>query len=176
MDVNTSYRYKAINTTSYNSLAAYIATVPPTASVTATLHPGLSTIVVSGNFVADVNRFIDEENLEFHINPIAVHAENLGEVIDNETTDAATLRKIIYSMMEKKRQSDEQHEEEAKSLHSDLLKCEDDLFKCEADLLEAQRLRDSYREQWARCRAELTRVRKQVEAIAVMQQSIFPKK
>ncbi len=169
MDVNTSYRYKAINTTSYNSLAAYIATVPPTASVTATLHPGLSTIVVSGNFVADVNRFIDEENLEFHINPIAVHAENLGEVIDNETTDAATLRKIIYSMMEKKRQSDEQHEEEAKSLHSDLLKCED-------DLLEAQRLRDSYREQWARCRAELTRVRKQVEAIAVMQQSIFPKK
>lgn len=169
MDVNTSYRYKAINTTSYNSLAAYIATVPPTASVTATLHPGLSTIVVSGNFVADVNRFIDEENLEFHINPIAVHAENLGEVIDNEITDAATLRKIIYSMMEKKRQSDEQHEEEAKSLHSDLLKCED-------DLLEAQRLRDSYREQWARCRAELTRVRKQVEAIAVMQQSIFPKK
>jgi len=169
MDVNTSYRYKAINTTSYNSLAAYIATVPPTAAVTATLHPALSTIVVSGNFVADVNRFIDEENLEFHINPIAVHAENLGEVIDNETTDAATLRKIIYSMMEKKRQSDEQHDEEAKSLHSDL-------FKCEADLLEAQRLRDSYREQWARCRAELTRVRKQVEAIAVMQQSIFPKK
>lgn len=169
MDVNTSYRYKAINTTSYNSLAAYIATVPPTASVTATLHPGLSTIVVSGNFVADVNRFIDEENLEFHINPIAVHAENLGEVIDNETTDAATLRKIIYSMMEKKRQSDEMHDNIVKSLS-------DDLEKTEAELLEAQRLRDSYREQWARCRAELTRVRKQVEAIAVMQQSIFPKK
>lgn len=169
MDVNTSYRYKAINTTSYNSLAAYIATVPPTAAVTATLHPALSTIVVSGNFVADVNRFIDEENLEFHINPIAVHAENLGEVIDNETTDAATLRKIIYSMMEKKRQSDEMHDNIVKSLS-------DDLEKTEAELLEAQRLRDSYREQWARCRAELTRVRKQVEAIAVMQQSIFPKK
>lgn len=169
MDVNTSYRYKAINTTSYNSLAAYIATVPPTASVTATLHPGLSTIVVSGNFVADVNRFIDEENLEFHINPIAIHDENLGEVIDNEITDAATLRKIIYSMMEKKRQSDEMHDNIVKSLS-------DDLEKTEADLLEAQRLRDSYREQWARCRAELTRVRKQVEAIAVMQQSIFPKK
>lgn len=169
MDVNTSYRYKAINTTSYNSLAAYIATVPPTASVTATLHPGLSTIVVSGNFVADVNRFIDEENLEFHISPIAVHDENLGEVIDNETTDAATLRKIIYSMMEKKRQSDEMHDNIVKSLS-------DDLEKTEAELLEAQRLRDSYREQWARCRAELTRVRKQVEAIAVMQQSIFPKK
>lgn len=169
MDVNTSYRYKAINTTSYNSLAAYIATVPPTASVTATLHPGLSTIVVSGNFVADVNRFIDEENLEFHINPIAIHDENLGEVIDNEITDAATLRKIIYSMMEKKRQSDEMHDNIVKSLS-------DDLEKTEAELLEAQRLRDSYREQWARCRAELTRVRKQVEAIAVMQQSIFPKK
>lgn len=169
MDVNTSYRYKAINTTSYNSLAAYIATVPPTAAVTATLHPALSTIVVSGNFVADVNRFIDEENLEFHINPIAIHDENLGEVIDNEITDAATLRKIIYSMMEKKRQSDEMHDNAVKSLS-------DDLEKTEADLLEAQRLRDSYREQWARCRAELTRVRKQVEAIAVMQQSIFPKK
>ena len=169
MDVNTSYRSKAINTTSYNSLAAYIATVPPTAAVTATLHPALSTIVVSGNFVADVNRFIDEENLEFHINPIAIHDENLGEVIDNEITDAATLRKIIYSMMEKKRQSDEMHDNIVKSLS-------DDLEKTEAELLEAQRLRDSYREQWARCRAELTRVRKQVEAIAVMQQSIFPKK
>ena len=169
MDVNTSYRYKAINTTSYNSLAANIETLPPTAAVTATLHPALSTIVVSGNFVADVNRFIDEENLEFHINPIAIHDENLGEVIDNEITDAATLRKIIYSMMEKKRQSDEMHDNIVKSLS-------DDLEKTEAELLEAQRLRDSYREQWARCRAELTRVRKQVEAIAVMQQSIFPKK
>ena len=143
--------------------------MPPTAAVTATLHPALSTIVVSGNFVADVNRFIDEENLEFHINPIAIHDENLGEVIDNEITDAATLRKIIYSMMEKKRQSDEMHDNIVKSLS-------DDLEKTEAELLEAQRLRDSYREQWARCRAELTRVRKQVEAIAVMQQSIFPKK
>ena len=169
MDVNTSYRYKAINTTSYNSLAAYIATVPPTAAVTATLHPALSTIVVSGNFVADVNRFIDEENLEFHINPIAIHDENLGEVIDNEITDAATLRKIIYSMMEKKRQSDEMHDNIVKSLS-------DDLEKTEAELLEAQRLRDSYREQWARCRAELTPERKQVEAIAVMQQSNYPKK
>ena len=90
-------------------------------------------------------------------------------MIDNEITDAATLRKIIYSMMEKKRQSDEMHDNIVKSLS-------DDLEKTEAELLEAQRLRDSYREQWARCRAELTRVRKQVEAIAVMQQSIFPKK
>ena len=165
MELTTSNQYKALNEASYNSLAAYASTIP----ATVTLHPGFLTIVISEDAAKEVGEFIDDNGLDFRISQIEVDDDNLRDVIDNATTDANTLRKIIYSMMEKKRQSDEQHEEEAKSLHSDL-------FKCEADLLEAQRLRDSYREQWARCRAELTRVRKQVEAIAVMQQSIFPKK
>jgi len=160
MDVNTSYRYKAINTTSYNSLAAYIATVPPTAAVTATLHPALSTIVVSGNFVADVNRFIDEENLEFHINPIAVHAENLGEVIDNETTDAATLRKIIYQLLEEKRAMAETH----KSVLDDITK------QCDS----AKENRDMYQKWYYETKQGADRVKSQVKAIAVLVNSIFP--
>lgn len=117
MDQNTAYQYKAINEDSYNSLAAYAVTT----HATVTLHPGLLTIVISSNATNEVGEFIDSEGLDFHINPIEVHDENLGEVIDNETTDADTLRKIIYRMMGQREAMEEQH----KSILEDITKQRD---------------------------------------------------
>ena len=95
MDQNTAYQYKALNEDSYNSLAAFAVSTP----ATVTLHPGLLTIVITGDDANEVGKFIDREGLDFHINPIEFHDETLGAVIDCETTDAGTLRKIIYRMM-----------------------------------------------------------------------------
>lgn len=95
MELSTSYQYKAINEESYNSLAAYATTIP----ATVTLHPGLLTIVISENAAKEVGEFIDENGLDFHINQIEVDEDNLRDVIDSATTDADTLRKIIYRVL-----------------------------------------------------------------------------
>lgn len=158
MDQNTAYQYKAINEDSYNSLAAYAVTIP----ATVTLHPGLLTIVISSNATNEVGEFIDSEGLDFHINPIEVHDENLGEVIDNETTDADTLRKIIYRMMGQREAMEEQH----KSILDEITAQRD----------EAQKGRDNYSRWYSEEAAHNNRVKSQVQAIAVLINSIFPEK
>lgn len=104
MELNTSYQYKAFNKDSYNSLAAYATTIP----ATVTLHPGLLTIVISDNTAKEVGQFIDDNGLSFHINQIEVDVDNLGEVIESETTDASTLRVILRHLLERKREIAEQ--------------------------------------------------------------------
>lgn len=156
MDQNTAYQYKAINEDSYNSLAAYAVTT----SATVTLHPGLLTIVISSNATNEVDEFIDSEGLDFHINPIEVHDENLRDVIDSETTDANTLRKIIYQLLEEKRAMAETH----KSVLDDITKQRDS----------AKENRDLYQKWYHETAGKADRVKSQVKAIAVLVNSIFP--
>ena len=158
MAQNTPYQYKAMNEDSYNSLAAYAVTTP----ATVTLHPGLLTIVISGDAANEVGQFIDSEGLDFHINPIEVHDENLGEVIDNETTDADTLRKIIYRLMGQREAMEEQHN----NILADITAQRDD----------AQKSRDNYSKWLSEEAAYSNRVKSQVQAIAVLINSIFPEK
>lgn len=107
MELNTPYQYKALNKDSYNSLAAYVTTIP----ATVTLHPGLLAIVISENAAKEVGQFIDDNGLSFHINQIEVDMDKLGEVIECETTDASTLRVIIRHLLERKREMAKQEGE-----------------------------------------------------------------
>lgn len=161
MDTKTSYQYKASNEDSYNSLAAYVATAPTIAAVTATLHPGLLTIVVSGNYASIVDQFIKNEDLDFQSNPIEVHDENLGDVIDNETTDADTLRKIIYRMMGQKSAMVEHYE----SAIAEITKDRDTVKKD----------RDLYIRWYTECNERADRIKGQVQAIALLLNEIYPK-
>lgn len=156
MELTTSYQYKAVNEASYNSLAAYASTIP----ATVTLHPGLLTIVISENANKEVGEFIDDNGLDFHINPIEVDDDNLRDVIDSETTDADTLRKIIYRMMEEKRAMAETH----KSVLEDITKQRDS----------AKENRDMYQKWYYETKQGADRVKSQVKAIAVLVNSIFP--
>jgi len=156
MELTTSNQYKALNEASYNSLAAYASTIPETV----TMHPGLLTIVISEDATKEIGQFIDDNGLDFHINPIEVHDENLGDVIDNATTDANTLRKIIYQLLEEKRAMAETH----KSVLDDITK------QCDS----AKENRDMYQKWYYETKQGADRVKSQVKAIAVLVNSIFP--
>lgn len=156
MELTTSNQYKALNEASYNSLAAYASTIP----ATVTLHPGFLTIVISEDAAKEVGEFIDDNGLDFRINPIEVHDENLGDVIDNATTDANTLRKIIYQLLEEKRAMAETH----KSVLDDITK------QCDS----AKENRDMYQKWYYETKQGADRVKSQVKAIAVLVNSIFP--
>lgn len=158
MEQNTAYQYKALNEDSYNSLAAFAVTTP----ATVTLHPGLLTIVISDNSTNEIGEFIDSEGLDFHINPIEVHDETLGYVIDCETTDAGTLRKIIHRMMAE-RIAMEDHN---KGIIAEITAQRD----------EAQKGRDNYSRWYSEEAANANRVKSKVQAIAVLLNSIFPEK
>lgn len=156
MELNTPYQYKALTEDSYNSLAAYASTIP----ATVTLHPGLLTIVISENATKEVGKFIDDNGLDFHINQIEVDDDNLRDVIDSETTDANTLRKIIYQLLEEKRAMAETH----KSVLDDITKQRDS----------AKENRDMYQKWYYETKQGADRVKSQVKAIAVLVNSIFP--
>lgn len=158
MELTTSYQYKAINEASYNSLAAYASTIP----ATVTLHPGLLTIVISENATKEVGKFIDDNGLDFHINQIEVDDDNLRDVIDSETTDADTLRKIIYRMMGEKQSMIEAHESVLDSITK----------QCDS----AKKDRDMYQKWYYETTEKTDRVKSQIQAIAVLVNSIFPEK
>lgn len=156
MELTTSNQYKALNEASYNSLAAYASTIP----ATVTLHPGFLTIVISEDATKKVGEFIDDNGLDFRISQIEVDDDNLRNVIDSETTDANTLRKIIYQLLEEKRAMAETH----KSVLDDITK------QCDS----AKENRDMYQKWYYETKQGADRVKSQVKAIAVLVNSIFP--
>lgn len=155
MELNTPYQYKALNEDSYNSLAAYASTIP----ATVTLHPGLLTIVIPEAAAKEVGQFIDDNGLDFHINQIEADDDNLRDVIDSETTDAGTLRNIIYRMMEEKRAMAESH----RSVLDDITK----------QYESAKESSDMYQRWYSDAQDKADRVKSQVQAIAVLVNSIF---
>lgn len=107
MKQNTTYQYKANNASSYDVLVHYAADL----NVNVQLFPAMLTINIDGSAADGIGKFIDDKGLDFHIAPIEVHDENLGEVIDNETIDPDTLRGIIRRMIEHKREMAKQEGE-----------------------------------------------------------------
>lgn len=158
MELTTSNQYKALNEASYNSLAAYASTIP----ATVTLHPGFLTIVISEDATKEVSEFIDDNGLDFRISQIEVDDDNLLDVIDSETTDADTLRKIIYRMMGEKQSMIETHEGVLESITKQYESAKDN---CEI-----------YQRWYSETSAKADRVESQVKAIAVLVNSIFPEK
>ncbi len=158
MEQNTTIQYEALNDGSYNELAAYVINLVGNVS----LFPAQNTIVIDGRFSNDVGKFIDEEGLDFHINPIEVHDENLGELIDNETTDPGTLRNIIYRLLEQRSHMTEQHETVIAEM----------TLKREA----AEKDRDMYMRWYSESNNRANRIKSQVQAIAVLINEIFPEK
>lgn len=97
MEATTSYQYKALNVSSYRVLAAYVANL----SANVSLYPEKLAIVIDGKAHVEVGKYIDDQALDFNIAPIELHNESLGELIDEEAVDAASLRKVIHMMIER---------------------------------------------------------------------------
>lgn len=156
MNLHTPFKFTASDDTSYNSIAACAVTI----DATVTLHPDLLTVVVSSEGVGEMGQFIEDSALDIKVSQIEVNDDNLTDVIESRTTDAGTLRKIIYRMMEEKRAMAETH----KSVLDDITK------QCDS----SKENRDMYREWYYETKQGADRVKSQVRAIAVLVNSIFP--
>lgn len=165
MNQSTAIQYTANNIESYNALAEYAVTLP----VAVTLHPAQRAIVITEDAADEVGAYIDNEGLDFHINPIVAHDENMMDVVENETTDAGTLRHIIYRMVEQKKQMTEAAAQVQESVTERIGQLERDKQKANDDV-------DLYRRMYQDKAGELIRVKRQIQAISLLYQSIFPEK
>ena len=156
MNLHTPFKFTASDDTSYNSIAACAVTI----DATVTLHPDLLTVVVSSEGVGEMGQFIEGSALDIKVSQIEVNDDNLTDVIESRTTDAGTLRKIIYRMMEEKRAMAETH----KSVLDDITK------QCDS----SKENRDMYQKWYYETKQGADRVKSQVRAIAVLVNSIFP--
>lgn len=154
---NNSYRYAALSEESYDSLAAFASTI----SAQVTLFPALHIIVVANDGVAEVGKFIDDYALDFHIEPIEIDEDNLMEVVECEATDSYTLREIISCMKAEREAMMQSHEAVVAELKQQ---------KAEAD-----KRRERYSQWLSKASAQNDRVKAQVEAIAVLINSIYQK-
>lgn len=145
MEQTTSVHYKALDKASYNSLASYVVAL----NVTVTLFPEETSIVMDKSISETVRKFIDAKGLKFDIKPLAIHDENLGEVIDNPTTDAETMRLIAYRLLGRQKAMTDKLSDVASS-------------------------KEQYCRFWDRARKENNRIKSQIENIAQLMLSIFP--
>lgn len=152
-----SYRYAALSEDSYNSLAAFASTIP----AQVTLFPALHIIVVANDGVAEVGKFIDDNALDFQIGPIEIDADNLMATLECEATDPYTLREIISYMKSERASMMQAHE----AVVADL--------KHQRAVAESRRTR--YSRWFNEASARNDRVKAQVDAIAVLLNSIYPK-
>lgn len=156
MNLHTPFKFTASDDTSYNSIAACAVTI----DATVTLHPDLLTVVVSSEGVGEMGQFIEDSALDIKVSQIEVNDDNLTDVIESRTTDAGTLRKIIYQLLEEKRAMAETH----KSVLDDITK------QCDS----SKENRDMYQKWYYETKQGADRVKSQVRAIAMLVNSIFP--
>ena len=152
-----SYRYAALSEDSYNSLAAFASTIP----AQVTLFPALHIIVVANDGVVEIGKFIDDNALDFQIGPIEIDADNFMATVECEATDPYTLREIISYMKSERASMKQAHE----AVEAD--------FKRQRDMAKSRC--DRYSRWFNEASARNDRVKAQVEAIAALISSIYPK-
>lgn len=123
----TPYCYKALSAEDYNTLAAYIVT----SNLDASFFPKRFTIVVTPKedeevAFKEVGKFIDNEGLSFHINPIILDDINENNLINDEVTPSYMITEILVRKLT-------EHLDEEKSLKAQLTACEDNLSKAIID-------------------------------------------
>lgn len=149
----TTYKYVANNKDSYNSLAAYAVTLP----VTVTLFPQYNTIAISEDAANEVGKFIDGEALDFTIKVAQTEVDDTEDLLDDPTTDSSILREI------------------AESFQADKTALSVQTKQFQADLDKVTETKNNYYRYWTDADKKYDRIKGQVEAIAVLVSSIFPK-
>lgn len=157
MEQNNSYRYEAKNVGSYNELAVYATQLRGNVS----LFPELNTIVVDGRFANDVGKFIDKEGLDFFISPIEIEDDELINLVNTEAIDTETLRRVTCRIIALSNRAAEKQD----NIIAEITAADESVKKD----------RDFYRELYLKYANKNDRIKKQVQALAVLVDSIFPK-
>lgn len=149
-----SIQYIANDKGSYTSLANFAVTL----GTDVTLFPDYNTIVLSEASANDAGAYIDKEGLNFHIEPIDADDADPEMLVSFRTADAATLRGLAERLIGQKAAVDEE-----------LAQVRESLTKARNDV---EMYSKWYREELA----TNDRVKAQIQAIAVLYQSIFADK
>ena len=158
MNQITAYRYEANNSGSYNELAAYAINLVANVS----LFPSLNTIVIDESASEGVGKFIDSKGLDFHISPIEIEDGNIGDLVNSETVDAATLRQVIIRM---RQNHDAAIDDMVEQLNESKKKFE--IADYDRDIYQ-QMYRDSVKRS--------DRVKTQIQAIASILSTLYPER
>lgn len=149
-----SIQYIANDKGSYTSLANFAVTL----GTDVTLFPDYNTIVLSEASANDAGAYIDKEGLNFHIEPVDADDIDPEMLVSFRTADAATLRRLAERLIDQKAAVDE----ELANVRESLTKARNDV----------EMYSKWYREELA----TNDRVKAQIQAIAVLYQSIFADK
>lgn len=149
-----SIQYIANDKGSYTSLANFAVTL----GTDVTLFPDYNTIVLTEASANDAGAYIDKEGLNFHIEPIDADDADPEMLVSFRTADAATLRGLAERLIGQKAAVDEE-----------LAQVRESLTKARNDV---EMYSKWYREELA----TNDRVKSQIQAIAVLYQSIFADK
>lgn len=153
MTIN-SIQYIANDKGSYTSLANFAVTL----RTDVTLFPDYNTIVLTEASANDAGAFIDKEGLNFHIEPVDADDIDPEMLVSFRTADAATLRRLAERMIDQKAAVDE----ELANVRESLTKARNDV--------------ETYSKWYREELATNDRVKAQIQAIAVLYQSIFADK
>lgn len=149
-----SIQYIANDKGSYTSLANFAVTL----GTDVTLFPDYNTIVLSEASANDAGAYIDKEGLNFHIEPIDADDADPEMLVSFRTADAATLRGLAERLIGQKAAVDEE------------------LAQVRESLTKARKLVEMYSKWYRDELATNDRVKSQIQAIAVLYQSIFADK
>lgn len=149
-----SIQYIANDKGSYTSLANFAVTL----GTDVTLFPDYNTIVLSEASANDAGAYIDKEGLNFHIEPIDADDADPEMLVSFRTADAATLRGLAERLIGQKAAVDEE-----------LAQVRESLTKACNDV-------ETYSKWYRDELATNDRVKAQIQAIAVLYQSIFADK
>lgn len=149
-----SIQYIANDKGSYTSLANFAVTL----GTDVTLFPDYNTIVISEASANDAGAYIDKEGLNFHIEPVDADDIDPEMLVSFRTADAATLRGLAERLIGQKAAVDEE-----------LAQVRESLTKARNDV-------EMYSKWYRDELATNDRVKSQIQAIAVLYQSIFADK
>lgn len=149
-----SIQYIANDKGSYTSLANFAVTL----GTDVTLFPDYNTIVLSEASANDAGAYIDKEGLNFHIEPIDADDADPEMLVSFRTADAATLRGLAERLIGQKAAVDEE------------------LANVRESLTNARNDVEMYSKWYRDELATNDRVKAQIQAIAVLYQSIFADK
>lgn len=149
-----SIQYIANDKGSYTSLANFAVTL----GTDVTLFPDYNTIVLTEASANDAGAYIDKEGLNFHIEPIDADDADPEMLVSFRTADAATLRGLAERLIGQKAAVDEE-----------LAQVRESLTKACNDV-------ETYSKWYREELATNDRVKAQIQAIAVLYQSIFADK
>ena len=149
-----SIQYIANDKGSYTSLANFAVTL----GTDVTLFPDYNTIVLSEASANDAGAYIDKEGLNFHIEPVDADDIDPEMLVSFRTADAATLRGLAERLIGQKAAVDEE------------------LAQVRESLTTARNDVETYSKWYREELATNDRVKAQIQAIAVLYQSIFADK